>query len=185
MTERERLMEKIASLKALSERGVGGEKLNAEERLRCLMQKHGISEEDLEDTGVRTYWIAYKTDYERKLLCQLAYKHLGSGHAFSCVGTYSNRPRKKVGVDCTPAQYIEIEADFAFYRVAMAEEMDIFISAFIQKNHLFPPPELVKESDSDDDDIDVERLAKMQAMMAGIEHRTRNKALTDGEKDDE
>jgi len=185
MTERERLMEKIASLKALSERGVGGEKLNAEERLRCLMQKHGISEEELEDAGVRIYWIAFKTDFERLLLHQLAYMHLGSGHSFGCVGMYTNRARKKVGVECTPAQYIEIEADFALYRVAMAEEMEIFYSAFIQKNLLFPPPELVKASDSNDDKISMEKLAKMQAMMKGIKHRTRNKALPEGEKDDE
>lgn len=185
MTERERLLEKMEALKALAERGVDGEKVNAEERLHYLMQKHGISETELEDAGVRTFWIAFKTDYERKLLHQLAYMHLGSGHAFGCVGRYTNRARKKVGVDCTPAQYIEIEVDFAFYRAAMAEEMEIFYSAFIQKNRLFPPPELVKASDSDDDEIDMETLAKMQAMMQGIERRTRNKALPEGEKDNE
>jgi len=186
MTERERLLEKMEALKALAERGVGGEKVNAEERLRYLMQKHCISEEELEDAGVRTYWIAFKTDFERRLLHQLAYMHLGSGHAFGCVGKYTNRPRKKVGVECTPAQYIEIEADFAFYRVAMAEEMDIFYSAFLQKNYLFPPPELVDHRlNDDDDDIDIEKLAKIQAMMQGIEHRSHNKALPEGEKDDE
>lgn len=183
MTERERLLKKMEALKALADRGVNGEKVNAEERLRYLMQKHGISEEDLEDAGVRMYWIAFKTEHERRLLHQLAYMRLGRGHAFGCVGKYTNRARKKVGVECTPAKYIEIEADFEFYRVAMAEEMDIFYSAFIQKNDLFPPPELADDTLASDDE-DIERWEKVKAMMGGIEHRTRNKALPEGDEND-
>lgn len=141
------------------------------------MAKHGITNEDLEDAGVRLYWIRYKTEYERRLIRQLAYKYLGSGHSFGCIGTYSNRPRKNVGVECTPAQYIEIEADFEFYRAALAEEMDIFYSAFLQKNDLFPPPELADQRPSGDDEVDMERIEKMLAMMGGIEQRTRHKAL--------
>lgn len=184
MTERERLLEKLAAVKALADRGVGGEKTAAEQRLRYLMQKHGITEADLEDAGVRLYWIRYKTEYERKLLYQLAYKYTGSGHAHGCVGTYTGRSRKKVGINCTPAQYIEIEADFEFYRAALAEEMELFYTAFINKNGLFPPPELAGEID-DSGEIDLVRLEKLQAMMGGIERRSRNKALPEGEEDDE
>lgn len=184
MTERERLLEKLAAVKALADRGVDGEKTAAEQRLRYLMQKHGITEADLEDAGVRLYWIRYKTEYERKLLHQLAYKYTGPGHAHGCVGRYSNRPRKEVGIDCTPAQYIEIEADFEFYRAALEEEMGLFYTAFINKNDLFPPPELAGDID-DSGEIDLVRLEKLQAMMGGIERRSRNKALPKGEEDDE
>ena len=163
--------------------GVDGEKTAAEQRLRYLMQKHGITEADLEDTGVRLYWIRYKTVYERKLLFQLAYKYTGSGHAHGCVGRYSNRPRKEVGIDCTAAQYIEIEADFEFYRAALEEEMELFYTAFINKNRLFPPPELAGDINGSDE-IDLVRLEKLQAMMGGIECRSRNKALPEGENKD-
>lgn len=104
---------------------------------------------------------------------------LGTGHAFGCVGAYTGRRRKQVGIDCTPAQYIEIEADFAFYAAAMEEEMGIFYSAFLQKNNLFPPPELARENTEEEDgeDMDLERLAKIRAMMDGIEQHTRHKAI--------
>ena len=184
MTERERLLEKLSMVKALAERGEGGERKNAAELLARMMAKHGITDEDLEDAGVRLYWIRYKTEYERRLIRQLAYKYLGSGHSFGCVGTYSNRPRENIGVECTPAQYIEIEADFEFYRAALAEEMDIFYSAFLQKNDLFPPPELADQRPSDDDEVDMERIEKMLAMMGGIEHRTRHKALPESGEGD-
>ena len=180
MTERERLLKKLEGVKALADRGEGGEKAAAEGLLRYIMQKYGITDKDLEDTGVSLYWIRYKTEYERRLLYQLAYKYTGSGHAHGCVGTYSGRSRKNVGIDCTPAQYIEIQADYEFYRVAMAEEMDIFYSAFIQKNDLFPPPELSGEIGSSDE-IDLVRIEKVKAMMGGIEHRTRHKALPERE----
>ena len=115
MTERERLLEKLGKVKALADRGEGGEKESAERTLAALMKRYGITEEDLEDKKVTIHWIRYKTDWERRLLGQLAYLHLGTGHSFGCVGRYTKRPRKEVGIECTPAQYIEIEADFAFY----------------------------------------------------------------------
>jgi hypothetical protein len=184
MTERERLLEKLAAVKALADRGVDGEKAAAENRLRLMMEKYGITEADLEDASVRLYWIRYKTEYERRLLYQLAYKYTGSGHAHGCVGTYTGRSRKKVGIDCTTAQYIEIEADFEFYRAALAEEMELFYTAFINKNRLFPPPELAGDIE-DSGEIDLVRLGKLQAMMGGIEQRSRNKALTEGSEDNE
>ncbi len=180
MTERERLLERLARVKALAERGEGGERENAAALLEKMMVKHGITNEDLEDAGVRLYWIRYKTEYERKLLYQLAYKYTGSGHAHGCVGTYTGRSRKKVGIDCTTAQYIEIEADFEFYRAALAEEMELFYTAFINKNRLFPPPELSGDID-DSGEIDLVRIEKLQSMMDGIECRSRHKALPQSE----
>lgn len=57
MTERERLLERLAGVKALAERGEGGERENAAALLEKMMVKHGITNEDLEDVGVRLYWI--------------------------------------------------------------------------------------------------------------------------------
>lgn len=179
MTERERLLEKLEKVRTLAERGVGGEKESAERTLAELMERYGITEEDLEDTRASTHWIRYKTEWERKLLHQLAYMHLGTGHSFGCVGRYTNRPRKEVGVDCTPAKYIEIEADFAFYSEAMREEMELFYEAFLQKNHLFPPPELAREPTEEEElaGMDLTRAAKLQSIMGGLDHHTRHKAL--------
>ena len=185
MTERERLLRKLEKVKALVDRGVGGERENAERMLADLMAQYGVTEEALEDSKASTHWIRYKTNWERKLLFQLAYMYLGPGHAFGCIGSYSGRKRKEVGIDCTPSQYIEIEADFAFYSAAMEEEMGIFYSAFINKNNLFPPPELAGESDDDDVEVDKARVMKVGAMMEGMELRTRHKSLGSAGTSDE
>ena len=98
-SERERLLERLRGVKTLAEQGNPGERDNAAALLVKLMEKHGITDADLEGAEIQTYWIRYKTEYERKLLHQLAYKHTGSGHAYGCVGRWSNRPRKEVGID--------------------------------------------------------------------------------------
>ena len=74
MTEREELLRRLERVKALAERGVGGEKENAEALLNRLMAKYGISEEDIEDTAERDYFIRYHNFWERKLIVQIAYK---------------------------------------------------------------------------------------------------------------
>jgi len=179
-SERERLLERLKGVKALAEKGSAGERDNAAALLTTLMKKHGITDADLEGAEVSVHWIRYKTIYERKLLFQLSYMHLGSGHASGCVGAYSGRKRKEVGIKCTPAQFIEIEADYQFYRKALEEELDVFYSAFIQKNELFPLPDLSRDGD-DVEPIDPNVIIKMAAMMEGIDHRTRHKAIGDGE----
>lgn len=74
-----------------------GEKESAERTLAALMKRYGITEEDLEDKKVTIHWIRYKTDWERRLLGQLAYMHLGTGHSFGCVGRYTKRPQQGSG----------------------------------------------------------------------------------------
>ena len=43
MTERERLLEKLGKVKALADRGEGGEKESAERTLAALMKRYGIT----------------------------------------------------------------------------------------------------------------------------------------------
>ena len=47
MTERERLLEKLGKVKALADRGEGGEKESAERTLAALMKRYGVTEEEL------------------------------------------------------------------------------------------------------------------------------------------
>lgn len=55
----------------------------------------------------------------------------------------------------------------------------VFYSAFLQKNELFPPPELAAEPTEAEKEEweDVERAWKIQSMMGGLDRHTRHKAL--------
>lgn len=114
--------------------------------LARLMEQYGISETELEEERRETAWFPYSQETERRLLNQIIYMVTGAG-GFGCVGTYSGRKRKKMGTECTAAERLEIEANYAFFRAAMEEELEIFYSAFACKNNLFPSEDKAKPRD--------------------------------------
>ena len=138
MTERERLLEKIRKVQALANRGADGEKQSAAALLDRLMTQYGIDEAEIAEERLEKCFFRYKTPYERKLLVQVIYTVTGK-IPFKCVGSYSGRARKQVGIDCTAAERLEIEFSYEFYKAALEEEMERFYSAFLMKNDIFPP----------------------------------------------
>ena len=140
MSNKAELLKKI---KALADRGVDGERESAQTLLTRLMEQYGISETEIEEERRETAWFPYSQETERRLLNQIIYMVTGAG-GFGCVGEYSGRKRKKMGTECTAAERLEIEANYAFFKEAMKKELEIFYSAFANKNNLFPPADKVK-----------------------------------------
>lgn len=130
--ERERILQKIKRVQALAERGVAGEQESAAATLDRLMKQYGITEAELEEERREMEWFRYKTPIERKLLLQVIYSVTGRA-AYGCVGKYTGRKRKQVGIECTAAERLEIQFDYDFFREALEEEMDRFFSAFLIK----------------------------------------------------
>lgn len=122
MTERERLLEKIRKVQALANRGADGEKKSAAALLDKLMKQYGIDEAEIAEERLEKCFFRYKTPYERKLLVQVIYTVTGK-IPFKCVGSYSGRARKQVGIDCTAAERLEIEFSYEFYKAALEEEI--------------------------------------------------------------
>lgn len=111
--ERERILQKIRRVQALAERGVAGEQESAAATLDRLMKQYGITEAELEEERREMEWFRYKTPIERKLLLQVIYSVTGRA-AYGCVEKYTGRKRKKVGIECTAAERLEIQFDYDF-----------------------------------------------------------------------
>ena len=178
MTDREQLLRKVKKIQALAERGDRGEKESAAALLERLMKQYGITESELSEDRRERAWFRFKTPLERKLLNQVIYTVTGR-IAYSCVGRYTNRPRKMLGIDCTAAERLEIEISFEFYNAALEKELARFYSAFLNKNHIFP--EKAIDDIPDTGEIDLEEAQRLSMMMAGMEEHTRRKALGSGE----
>lgn len=178
MTDREQLLQKVKKIQALAERGDRGEKESAAALLERLMKQYGITESELSEDRRERAWFRFKTPLERKLLNQVIYTVTGR-IAYSCVGRYTNRPRKMLGIDCTVAERLEIEISFEFYNAALEKELARFYSAFLNKNHIFP--EKAIDDIPDTGGIDLEEAQRLSMMMAGMEEHTRRKALGSGE----
>ena len=177
--ERERILQKIRRVQALAERGVAGEQESAAATLERLMKQYGITEAELEEERREMAWFRYATPIERKLLSQVIYSVTGRA-PYGCVGEYTGRRRKKVGIECTAAERLEIQFDYDFFREALEEEMDRFFSAFLIKNGIFQPEGKERDELPPPREISREEAMKLEALMMGMDHHTRRAALESG-----
>lgn len=168
-------MDKAALLKkirALAERGVGGKAENAEEILRRLMEKYGVSEDELNEEERRRHDFEYHGKEQEKLLRQVVFKVTG-GYAYNLVYRASGRKVKtRLGADCTAAEKVEIEFLFDFYTRLWERERAAFLSAFIQKHRIF-----AIRDDIEPQEVSREELLKMQALMLGMSDESPVRAL--------
>ena len=177
MSNKAEILQKI---KALADRGIDGERESAQALLSRLMKQYGISEAELEEEQRVTAWFRYSQETERRLLNQIIYMVTGSS-GFGCVGSYSGRKRKERGAECTAAERLEIEANYEFFKAAMEAELEIFYSAFANKNRLFPSPDKCPPKHEEDlTPEEREKALKAGLMMEGMERHTLRKALTAG-----
>lgn len=177
--ERERILQKIRRVQALAERGVAGERESATATLDRLMKQYGITEADIAEERREWAWFRYTTPIERKLLSQVIYSVTGRA-AYGCVGKYTGRKRKQVGIECTAAERLEIQFDYDFFHEALEEEMDRFFSAFLIKNRIFPPEGKERDELPPPREISREEAMKLEALMMGMDHHTRRAALESG-----
>lgn len=89
---------------------------------------------------------------------------------------------KKDGDRMHRAARLEIEANYAFFRAAMEEELEIFYSAFACKNNLFPSEDKAKPRDIEElSPEEKDRYMKVGLMAKGMERHTLRKAIAAGE----
>lgn len=164
-------LEIIQKLKALSDRGINGEKENATKLLEKLMKKYGITDEELEQSQTKIVWITLKNMAEKRICSQILYAY------FDDAGLYQrNGDRTKYWTELTPAQEIEFKYMLSTYLDSFYKEQDIFIHAFIQKNRIFPKDGPVTYID----DLPPEEKAKSiraSFMAEGMEFTKIRKAL--------
>ncbi len=128
----DRTKRRLIKILALANRGIGGEKINAQNILKKRLEKYGITIDDIDDERPKLpKHYCCKNVYEKKLLHQI----------FAFV-TNTHRPltsveAKRVYFKATAIEHIEIEAMFAYYRRLMKEENELFYIAFINKHDIF------------------------------------------------
>lgn len=167
----------LHKLKALAEKGVGGEKNNARKKLEALMQKNGITEDELDEETLIECVFDYSSVRERRLLGQIAYKVLDSKRNIYTFSDYvgNGRRKRRFGCKATLAQKIEIEFLFDFYKRLYKREEEFFFDTFIQKHELYgrledgEQPERLNKQDA----------IKMGALMQGMSDETPRRQIAE------
>lgn len=130
----------LKKIKALAERGVGGEKIAAEKLLSKLLDKYKLSETDLGSEEVKEIELTFKGKEEEALLLQVCYMVFGTvketkGKVFRY--TYGKGSRNTKLITCTPSEAAKIVLYYDFYRDLWKRERGKLFEAFIQKNEIF------------------------------------------------
>lgn len=138
--DQSRVIAKLRKLLALVDRGVGGEKTNAESALKSLLAKHGLSIEDLDDAQAerRIFWWSTKSETEGKLLSQCVEAVLSRWDR----NFYRERGNRKArGYEMTHAEWLEVDLMFAVHRRSLAKHLkkqqELAFIAYIHRNEIF------------------------------------------------
>ena len=167
---KENIINKINKIKALAEQGEGGEKISAESLLNSLMQKYGITEEDLYDEKEQVYFLKISGYKCRDLFRQVAIiycnidrmTYFGNDAQDRCAKkirkiTDHSRPRgSNMVVMCTPSKYIELKYAYDIFQKSFDQHVEGLFYGFLDTNNLLAPydPDNPK-SDMDDETIDI------------------------------
>ena len=156
-------------LKALADRGIGGEKENASEILKRFLNKNGLTIEDLENEETRDFFVNIKSE-DFPLFHQITAK---VNREILVYGEFPKADIKKHGlkgnyiISCTSAEFIEIEAKNAFFQNLYKEEIKLFYSAFIHANDLGVDPDKNKERSARNTPEELRILALAKSVKKG------------------
>lgn len=144
-------IELAKKLKALADRGIDGEKQTAEKMLNALLKKHKISIEEIEGEKLQKYYFkleAIEHDLWHQIIKNVNY-------SIKCYGEFPKKLIKELElggnymIECTAANYIEVEAKYSFYKSLYNDELDIFYYAFLRANDLLVDNPNKKDSSSE------------------------------------
>lgn len=179
---RQEILDKIMKVKALADQGSEGERVNAEKKLKILMDKYGISDEDIVSDKVEMYLIDTENQLFVQLLVQIS--NVVAGHDLKIFGI-ENSPEKakkelanmgygdenaNIAIECTKAQFVEIKMMFDIYKEDLKTQIDTFMYAYFSKNKLLAKP---KEGDERKQATqeELEKAFKAAMMEQGIDKK--------------
>lgn len=161
----ENVKARIRKLLALAERGVGGEKETANRMLNKMLDRHGMTLDDLRDDRRSLHPVKCANAFERRLVSQIISKvqNSPSPKVFK-VG----RACLTVHIEVTPAELVEFSIHWEALRKDLAKCLGNAYVAFVHTNNLFP----ADPGDAVDEPMTPERMADIEAitaMMRGME----------------
>lgn len=170
----------LNKLKALAERGVGGEKETAQRKLKKLMKKYGVEEADLSDEKKENFEFKYKNKFEKQLILQIANKTFGD-EWFDRIYTYLSGIGKRsiILIECTKFEETQIRIEYEFYKELWKEEVEFLFKVFIQKHNIFDPNGSSKD-DTTEHKYSEKELRRMAMMEMLLQDKTMMKMLEVG-----
>ena len=163
----------LVKLHALAERGIGGEKENAQRMLATLCRNFGVENiDDFFNQDVKARIKVVSGKFEKRLFHQVCRK-MGFKTGYMNIHKVCSKTNAKIGTrktnqlyaECTEFEFEELLHEFDFWKKEWKEEQEMFFKAFISKNNIFPSDTKAKNQ-NDDYELTEEDLMVMQKMNA-------------------
>lgn len=149
-----------------------GEKDNARRLRDNLLRKAGLTLEDINPPAeMKTYWIRYENSFEKRLASQI----LARIRDNQVTSWHSRRYPHHIGMEMTADEYEAVKVKYAALRKALAEEMELCYSAFVQANSLGISPrdqDGVKDKDRRPTAAEIKELDRLFTL-AGLMGKTK------------
>ena len=167
-------------LKALSDRGVGGEKINADAMLTAFLKKHGLTIQDIEDEKKSDYFFKLKKG-QSDLWAQIVHCVNKDIKAYDVPAAKAKefKLKSRTFITCTAQEYFIIDSMLSFYWPIYEKELRVFWRAFCVANDL-----LVKSNKTTDDlsKDELEEYLRASKMAKSVRSESFRKQIEQGKK---
>jgi len=179
-----KIIELARKLKKLSEKGVGGEAVNAQKKLDEICKKYNISLAELEEDREDIYWFAI-TKEQKRFFRQVVASVVDKNYELYEKVKNGRAVKNKIGVKTTAVCMAEIDVKFSLFWSHYESELEIFYSAFIQKNCLYA--KVLDENDEQkvNDELSIEekqRLLRILEMSQSVKKQDFHKQISEKNK---
>lgn len=166
---KEEVVSKLIKLRSMIEKGVGGEKTNAQRLFDTLCDKYAITEEDLSVDKIKPHVVKVDEKFEKELLIQIYFtRYKKEGYRFSSLDLtkMSRRERKllddaygikdwNVMIFCTDSDFIQIMFELDVYKKSFEKSLEAFFYAFLDTNKLLVTGDNKEEREPTKEEIDM------------------------------
>lgn len=170
----QKLLDKAKKILALAEKGIPGEKDNAQRLLDELFAKYSLTMADLEDnprTPHKFFGTKRKDELTIAIMCAVTKQSTIMLHK-------TKRGEHYLAIDCTDAEAAQIQFQIDFYWKALQKEYKAFFHAFCARNKLYNPTE--SDPDRTYTQAELDYFRKVRQYMSTIKNDTHHTPLGNG-----
>jgi hypothetical protein len=158
---KEDLLLKLEKIIALKNNGQGGERKAAETLLKKLCIKYDISIADIECIDSKKYIFHYRTKWERKLFTQIYCVLTNNEYIDYCPSD------KSIEINCSSALFVELSAQYDFYRKEFNKALDEFLDAFICRHQIYDAKANFRIPETTEEVLKAARIYRMAGGIGG------------------
>lgn len=156
----------------ISKTGSEGEARNAEQHFKRVCEKYGIDPNSLSDDHITDREFKYKNKFHSKFVRQVIASVCGGIDFYEY--RIGGKKEPSVVVKITDFQFVECSERIEFYWDLYNKELELFYSAFVQKNRLFKKGGVYTDTG---DPAELEKRLRILQMAEGIKSDTPTKKL--------